>query len=112
MKKIHNDILDAFIGPGVNIPAIAGATGFAVVVVAIIAIVIVLIKKKRIPVGRSQSVIGIQEDEGQKTTPGKKSLWVGGTNYGQPLPSIPPASYVYQKEREPTDISLHFEDRN
>ncbi|XP_062592496.1 von Willebrand factor D and EGF domain-containing protein-like [Saccostrea cucullata] len=98
-------------GPAVNIPAIA-ATGVAIVAVAITIIVIVLIKKKRIPVGRSQSVIGIQKDEGQNTVPGKESLWVGGTDYVQPIPSLPPASCAYQQKRQPTDISLHFEEKN
>ncbi|XP_061196666.1 von Willebrand factor D and EGF domain-containing protein-like [Saccostrea echinata] len=101
-------------GPDVNIPAIAGATGFATVAVAVIVIVIVLIKKKRFPEGRAQSVIGIQKEDGLKTIPRNDagSLWVGGTDYGQPIPSLPPTSYVYQQKREPTDISLHFEEKN
>ncbi|XP_062592479.1 von Willebrand factor D and EGF domain-containing protein-like isoform X2 [Saccostrea cucullata] len=112
-KLISDSASSSKSGPAVNIPAIAGATAFAIVAVAIIVIVIVLIKKKKFPVGRSQSVVGIQKNDGQKTIPGNDigSLWVG-TDYGQPIPSVPPPSYVYQQKRQPTDISFNFENKN
>ncbi|XP_056009128.1 von Willebrand factor D and EGF domain-containing protein-like isoform X2 [Ostrea edulis] len=90
----------------VQVPVIAGVV-VGVVIVVVIGILIVLIKKKRIPEGRAQSVIGIQKDD-EKTTNDTGTEFVGDSDSGPAIPSLPPIHYVYQKKRSGTDISLHF----
>ncbi|XP_048752177.2 von Willebrand factor D and EGF domain-containing protein-like [Ostrea edulis] len=105
------DSLSSKSGPSGHLAAIAGVVCGVVVIVTLM-IIIILVKKKRIPNGRNQAVIGIQRDDIKQTPTSDTGFVLGGNgDYGPIISSLPPIQYVYQQKRAGTDISLHFDDK-